>query len=202
MKFGSEAGDRAITDAIKAIEAGSSAEVVVAVREHARRWWVQHAIVGIVAALAVLGYAVVFEWDVWAILAFPVVSGLLAVLIVELVPPIHRFLVPPHVHDAHVLEAARALFVERNVHATKRRSGMLVFLAIRPRACEIVGDIAVIEHVGQAALDDASAKLAASIPLGAEATAKTLASFAQMFATAIPRAPGDTDELPDAPIRA
>jgi putative membrane protein len=202
MRFTSEAGDRAFTDAIHTIETASGAEVVVAVRANARRWLVQHAIAGLIAAAAVLVYAVVFEWDVWAILAFPVVSGVLAVLIVELVPPIHRFLVPPHVHDAHVLEAARALFVERNVHATKRRTGMLVFLAIRPRSCEIVGDIAVIEHVGQAALDDAAAKLAAAIPLGAEATAKTLASFASMLAAAIPRAQGDVDELPDAPIRA
>jgi uncharacterized membrane protein len=171
MRFTSETGDRAFTDAIQTIETASGVEVVVAVRANARPWFVQHAIAGLIAAAAVLVYAVVFEWDVWAILAFPVVSGVLA-----------------------------ALIVERNVHATKRRTGMLVFLAIRPRACEIVGDVAVIEHVGQAALDDASAKLAAAIPLGAEATAKTLASFATMLAAAIPRAPGDIDELPDAPI--
>jgi len=202
MRFASAAGDRALTAAIHAIEDASAVEVVVAVRAHARRWMVQHAIVGIVAALGVLGYAVVFEWDVWAILAFPLVSGALAALIVEIVPPLHRFLVPVHVRDAHVLEAARALFVERGVHATKDRTGMLVFLAIHARACEIVGDVAVVERVGQPALDDVAAKLAAAIPSGAEATAEVLAAFAPALAAALPHRADDVDELPDAPIAA
>ena len=45
-------------------------------------------------------------------------------------------------------------------------------------------------------------KLAAAIPNGAEATAKALASLAPDFAAALPAHPGDTDELPDAPIAA
>ena len=124
MSFGSEAGDRAFTAAIKEIEARSSVEIVVAVREHARRWLVQHAIVGIVAALGVLAYAAVFEWDVWAILAFPLVSAAIAVALVEYVTPLHRALVPAHVRDGHVLDAARALFVARGYHATKGRTGV------------------------------------------------------------------------------
>jgi putative membrane protein len=202
MSFGSEAGDRAFTAAIKEIEARSSVEIVVAVREHARRWLVQHAIVGIVAALGVLAYAAVFEWDVWAILAFPLVSGAIAVGLVEYVTPLHRALVPAHVRDGHVLDAARALFVARGIHATKGRTGVLVYLAIHARACELVGDIAVVEHVGEAKLDAMADKLAAAIPNGAEATAKALASLAPDFAAALPAHPGDTDELPDAPIAA
>jgi putative membrane protein len=202
MSFGSEAGDRAFTDAIKSIEAGSSAEVVVAVREHARRWFVQHAIVGIVAAVGVLAYAAIFRWNVWAILAFPLISGALAVAIVEYFSPLHRALVPAHVHDRHVLDAARALFVARNMHATKDRTGLLVYLAVHPRACELVGDVAVVDKLGEGKLDAMADKLAAAIPNGAEATAKALASLAPDFAGALPAHPGDTDELPDAPIAA
>ncbi|HEY3805250.1 MAG TPA: hypothetical protein VGL61_21720 [Kofleriaceae bacterium] len=200
MTFGSEAGDRAFTAAIKSIEAGSSAEVVVAVREHARRWFVQHAIVGVVAAVGVLVYAAIFRWNVWAILAFPLVSGVLAVAIVEYVAPLHRALVPSHVRDRHVLDAARALFVARGMHATKDRTGLLVYLAIHPRACELVGDIAVVDKVGDGKLDAMADKLAAAIPGGAEATAKVLASFAPELAASLPVGPDDRDELPDAPI--
>jgi len=198
MNFGSEAGDRAITAAIKAIEAGSSAEVVVAVRQHARRWWVQHAIVGIVAAAGVLGYAAVFAWDVWAILAFPLISGLLAFAIVEWISPLRRALVPSHVRDAHVLEAARATFIARGVHATRGRTGMLVYLAIHPRACELIGDVAVVEKLGQPRLDEMADKLAAAIPDGAEATAAILAKFAPDFAAALPAGPDNPNELGDA----
>ena len=198
MNFGSEAGDRAITAAIKTIEAGSSAEVVVAVREHARRWWVQHAIVGIVAALGVLIYAAVFTWDVWAILAFPLVSGVFAFAIVEWVAPLRRALVPSRIRDAHVLDAARATFVSRGVHATTGRTGVLVYLAIHPRACELVGDLAVVEKIGQAKLDEMADKLAAAIPAGAEATASALAALAPAFATALPAGPDNPNELGDA----
>lgn len=200
MTFSSEAGDRAIKAAIAEIERGSSAEVVVAVRGHARRWLVQHAIVGAVAAIAVLAYAALAEWDVWAVLAFPLFAGALSIAVVEWLPPLHRALVPAQIHDAHVLEAARALFVARGVHATKRRTGMLVFLAIHARACEIVGDVAVVEQVGEAKLDAMAAKLAVAIPGGAEAVAKVLASLAPELAIALPRAAGDANELPDEPV--
>jgi putative membrane protein len=200
MTFGSEAGDRAFTAAIKSIESGSSAEVVVAVREHARRWFVQHAIVGVVAAVGVLVYAAVFRWNVWAILAFPLISGALAIAIVEYVAPLHRALVPSHVRDRHVLDAARALFVARNMHATRDRTGLLVYLAVHPRACELVGDLAVVDKLGEGKLDAMADKLAAAIPDGAEATAKVLASFAPELAAALPVGPDDRDELPDAPI--
>jgi putative membrane protein len=167
---------------------------------HPRRWWVQHAIVGIVAAVAVLAYAAVFAWDVWAILAFPLVSGVLAFALVEWVAPLRRVLVPSHVRDAHVLEAARATFVARGVHATAGRTGVLVYLALRPRACELVGDLAVVDKLGQAKLDEMADQLAAAIPQGDEATAKVLASFAPAFAAALPGVPGDHDELPDEPV--
>jgi len=161
---------------------------------------VQHAIVGIAAAIGVLVYAAVFEWDVWAILAFPLVSGALAVAIVEYVAPLHRALMPDHVRDDHVLEAARAQFVARRVHATTGRTGVLVYLAIRARACELVGDVAVVDKLGQAKLDAMADKLAAAIAGGADATANVLASFAPDFAAALPAGPNDRDELPDAPV--
>lgn len=201
MRFGSAAGDRAITEAIQQIEAGSSAEIVVAVREHARRWWVQHGLVGVVAGVATLVFAALREWAPWATIAFPIGAAVLAVAIVEYLPPLRRGLVPEHVRDAHVLDAARAQFVARGVHATTGRTGVLVYLALRPRACEIVGDVAVVDRIGQAALDQMSDKLAAAIPAGAAAVAEALAALAPELARALPRLPGDRDELPDEPVR-
>ena len=200
MKFTSEAGDRAFRDAIKAIESVSSAEVVVAVRAYARRWMVQHLIVGLVSATAVLGYTLLFDLPPWAVFAFPIVTGLVSGSIVELITPLYRFLVPAHIRDQHVVDTARALFVERRIHGTKGRTGMLVFIAVRERAVEIVGDLGVIDRVGQDKLDDYAAQLADTIRRGAEPVAKLLASFAPALAAAMPRAADDQNELPDTPI--
>jgi len=200
MAFNSDAGDKAWRDAIAAIEDTSSVEVVVAVRQYARRWMVQHVIVGLVAAVAVLVYGVLFEWPAWTVLVFPLVTGVLSTLIVEYVPPLYRFLVPAFVREAHVVEAARALFVARGVHGTRDRTGMLVFVAVRARAVEIVADLGVIAKLGQKTLDDHAAKLCAAIPGGAVAVAKQLAAFAPELAAALPRRADDTNELDDKPI--
>ena len=58
--------------------------------------------------------------------------GLVAML-VEVVPPIYRFLAPPPVRYEHVRDAARAAFVEKRVHATRGRTGLLVYIAVRER---------------------------------------------------------------------
>jgi len=197
MSFTSKAGDQAFRDAVTAIETASAVEVVVAVRAYARRWMIQHMVVGLIAAIAVLVYAVLFEWAEWAVLVFPLATGLVSTLVVEYIPPLYRFLVPAYVREAHVIEAARALFVARNVHGTRDRTGMLVFIAVRARTCEIVGDLGVIAKVGQDRLDDYAAKLRAAIPGGAEATAKVLASLAPELGTKLPRTHDDANELPD-----
>jgi putative membrane protein len=200
MSFTSEEGDKAFRAAVATIEAASAVEVVVAVRAYARRWMVQHMVVGLIAAIAVLFYAVLFEWAAWAVLAFPLATGLISTLLVEYVPPLYRFLVPAYVRESHVIEAARALFVARNVHGTRDRTGLLVFIAVRARTCEIVGDLGVIAKVGQDTLDHYADRIRAAIPDGAEATAKVLASFAPELATKLPRKLDDVNELPDEPI--
>ncbi len=200
MTFTSEAGDRAFREAIATIEGTSAVEVVVAIRAYARRWMVQHMIVGLVSAIAVLAYTVLFDYPAWAVLALPLATGVLSSALVEYVPALYRFLVPAHIREHHVIEAARALFVERGVHTTHGRTGMLVFVAVRSRTVEIVGDVAVVEHVSQATLDDWAAKLVAKISDGAEPVAKQLAAFAPELAAALPRAADDKNELPDAPI--
>ena len=200
MSFGTDAGDKAFRDAITAIEDASAVEVVVAVRAYARRWMVQHMVVGLIAAIAVLFYAVLFEWAAWAVLVFPLATGLISTLIVEYIPPLYRFLVPAYVRESHVIEAARALFVARKVHGTRDRTGMLVFIAVRARTCEIVADLGVIAKLGQDTLDDYAAKLRAAIPDGAEATAKVLASFAPELGAKLPRKHDDVNELSDATI--
>lgn len=200
MSFTTEAGDRAFRSAIAALESASAVEVVVAVRAHARRWMVQHLVVGLIAATAVLVYAVLRPLAAWAVIAFPLATGLVSVLLVEWIAPLNRFLVPEYVRQLHAHEAARALFVNRTVHATRNRTGMLVYIAVRARVCEIVGDVGVVDKLGQHTLDAYAAKLAAAIPRGAEATANVLTSFVPEFAERLPRRVDDRNELPDAPV--
>lgn len=200
MRFTSDAGDQAFKAAVAAIESASAVEVVVAVREHARRWMVQHGVVGLVAGIAVLAYAVLYKLAPWAVLVLPLATGCISAVVVECVPSLYRFLVPEPVRKQQVRDVARAIFVDRMVHATQGRTGMLVFIAVRARVCEIVGDIAVLDKIGQHTLDDYAAKLGMAVARGAEATANVLTSFVPELAARLPRRFDDRNELPDTPV--
>ena len=193
-----DAGDRAFHAAIEAIEGASAVEVVVAIRPHARRWLVPHAVVAVVAVAAVLAFTLYSdrEFALWEILALPLLAGAVGASLVEL-GPVYRFLAPKLVRHEHVHDSARVVFVARKVHATTGRTGMLVYIAVRERIVELVGDLAVVDKVGAATLDAWSRKLEAELPRGAEATAKALAALAPDCATALPHRADDVNELPD-----
>jgi putative membrane protein len=197
MTWGTPAGDTSFRDAIAAIEDNSAIEVVVAVRAYARRWMAAHVVVGLVAAYALLVYAVLYAWDAWAILVFPLAAGVISTLLVEYVPPLYRFLVPAWLREEHVASAARELFVTRRVHATRERTGLLVFIAVRARAVEVVGDIAVVDKLGETRLAHMAQALREAITGGPAAVGRTLANLAPEFAEHFPRRADDTNELAD-----
>jgi len=200
MSWGTAEGDKSFRDAIAAIEDNSSVECVVAVRAYARRWMAAHVVVGLVAAYAMLAYAVIDGWADWALLVFPLACGILSTLIVEYVPPLYRFLVPDWLREQHVAEAARNLFVEKRIHGTRERTGLLVFIAVRARTVEVVGDLGLVDKLGQTRLDHMAQALKETLPQGPAAVGRTLANLAPEFAEYFPRRADDTNELADAVI--
>lgn len=200
MTFLTEAGERAIEQAVAEIEATSAAEVVVAVRPRARHSMIQHALVGVVTAFAILGFTLYspIDFTLWQILVLPAFAGLLGAILVEAVPPLYRWMSPSWLRYEHVREAAYAAFVERGIHGTRDRSGILVYIALRERMVEIVADLGVIKHHGIEVLAAWAGTLEARIPQGAEAFGAELAKLAPELAKTLPRRPDDTDELANA----
>lgn len=201
MKFLTEAGQREITKAIEAIEAVSAAEVVVAVRPRLARWPSAHVAIGLCGALAMLGfelYSEDFEFDYWAILVLPVLAGVVCGLVVELLPSVQRALTSRRARTRLLHEAARAAFYDLGVHRTRGRTGLLVFVAVRDRRVALVGDVAVVEALGQAALDRHAAALAGELPGGLEAIARRMRDLAPALAAPLPRQADDIDELANA----
>jgi uncharacterized membrane protein len=198
-RFTSEAARKQFHDAIVAIEAVSSVEVEVAVRGAARRSLVPHLIVALVAATAMLGVTLYSdtEYELWMIWLLPLAAAVVAGLLVDAAAPLYRLLLPAGVRRRHVGEAARVAFYELGIAATHRRTGVLVLIALRERAVELVPDIAAAKAIDRAMLDRWGARLAATLGAGGVATAKTLAALAPDFAAALPHVAGQEDELPD-----
>jgi putative membrane protein len=199
MRFLTAEGVKALEAAVAEIENASAVEVVLAVRPRARHWLVQHAIVGVAAMLGVLAFMLWGDpiFPLWAIMAFPILAGVIGVILVEAIPPVYRFLAPPPVRYEHVRDAARAAFVEKRVHATAGRTGLLVYIALRERLVELVGDLAVDDKIGRSQLIAWAEQLEAALPNGPAATAKALAALAPELGKALPRAANDVNELSD-----
>ncbi len=196
MSWGTPEGDKTFRDAISAIETNSSVECVVAVRARARLFLGQHVTVGLVVTYAVLIFAVLKAWAPWATLAFPIAGGVIAALLVELAP-LYRFLVPESVREQHVLAAARALFVEKGIHDTRDRTGLLIFIGVRDRVVRVIGDVGVLAAIGQTRLDHMAQTLGVALDQGPAAIGRTLANLAPEFAEVLPKTADDANELAD-----
>lgn len=111
----------------------------------------------------------------------------------------HLFTPSQQMRD-EVTSRSRQVFFDSRVHHTAGRTGVLIYVSLFERMAAVLADDAVIEKLGQPALDALRDQLTAALrsqPL-ADALCGTLATTGERLATALPRAEGDINELPDA----
>jgi len=186
--------------AVAAIEGSSAVEVVIAVRRRSAGY--RHANVVVGAAAAIAGLAVMlFGEHVFAltsILIDPFVVGGIAGALVELLPAVKRALTPAAMRRAAVARAARATFVERGVHNTRDRSGLLVYISWLEREVALIADSGLAGALPDDARERAEREMTAAITAGGAAVAQRLEQLAPALATAATRRGDDVNELPDA----
>lgn len=194
-KFLDAAARHAFKEAIEAIENASAVEVVVAVRQRSARYLHANLVVGAVLAFTALA-AMLFashEFALTSILVDPFAVGVAAGILVEQVAPLKRLLTPAAWRRREVLRAARATFVERGVHFTTGRTGMLVYVSWLEHQVALVADGGI-----RVELAAATADLTAAVVRGGAAVAAQLAALAPAFAADRPHRDDDINELPDA----
>ena len=191
-QFLDEAARDAFARAIADIESASSVEVVVAFRRRSSTY--RHANVIVAAAAAFASLAIMLFVDhtfsLAAILIDPFLMAVIAGVAVEWLPGVKRVLTPSAVRHAKVERAARATFIERGVHATRDRTGLLVYMSWLEQQIVLVPD------VGLRLPADLEAKL--SMRDGGAAVAKALGACASALGEVAPRRTDDVNELPDA----
>ena len=187
--------------AIKAIEARTSAEVVVAVRRRVAEYRSTDLLFGFVCActaLAALWFSPRFypaEDMPFEMLGAFVVGALLSAF----VRPLRRLITPKGTTQRQIDQAARSAFYDLGISKTHRRSGLLVFAAMYENAVQIIPDAAV-DKKALAELQPAKAELERAIAArDLDAFLKSLAMLAAPLEKAMPRKAGDENELPDEP---
>lgn len=185
---------------VRAIEARSRAEVVVTVRAAADPYRDVDLLAGLVPALVVLlGYLylpITFTDDLIGpaiVLAFTL--GMFAARL----PAVRRACLARRRTAAAARTAARAAFVDLGVSDTRARTGLLVFVALLERRVEVVLDLGIARAPLPPSWPAALAALERSLARGPDVRTfrSALAALAEPLADALPRQPGDRNELPD-----
>lgn len=196
VRFLDDEARAAFKQAIEAVENASAVEVVVALRQKSARYIHANVVVG--AAVAFAGLAAMLFADatfsLGSILVDPFVVAVLAGGAVELLPMVKRWLTTERVRRHHVTRAARATFVERGVHNTTGRTGLLVYISWLERLIVVVPDSG-IPPAAVTGLDD---ELTAAMRHGGAAVARRLEKLAPVCAECLPHQADDVNELPDA----
>lgn len=199
--FFSDESKDAFVRAIQHVESRSAAEVVIAARGRTGNYLHADLIAAILAGLATLVFLLFSPWP--HPLAFfviePLVIGFVIGFLASRSPSWRRWCTPESVRRQRVRDAARSAFVERGVHRTSGRTGILVFISELERMAEVVCDVGVEEAVPEPlwieavdAIDDALYDGEAG-----PAVAQHVEKLAELLEEALPRSEDDVNELGD-----
>ena len=197
--FLTEAAKQALSDAVRDVESRCSAELVVAVR--ARSGFYLHAdlIAGILAALAGLLGLLFSPWPfdlVWFVVD-PLLAGALAAFLASRLPAVRRALTFQRVRRRQVETAARSTFVEKGVHATTGRTGILLYVSLLEQEAAVVHDLGIETLATTEGWRLAVEEIEEAVRRGEDgvALAALVRALGDVLAPALVRDADDVDEL-------
>lgn len=192
---------RAAREAVRSIEARSSAEVKVVVRQRSGDYRAADLLAGAGLSFAVL-CVLLFHPRPFAVATMPLdvlVCFALGALLSSRGTRMRRALTPSWRRREQVRVAARSLFVELDVSRTRARTGVLVYVSLLERAVEVVADRGVdVKSLG-AEWDARVADLEAALTPRPDAARfrDALAALGPVLARVAPPRDDDDNELPD-----
>jgi putative membrane protein len=189
----------ALSAAVRAVEACSSAELVVAVRPRSGSYLHAALAAGILAGLAALAVLLFSRWEfalIWFLID-PVVVGALAGLAASRSAAVRRALTRRTERRRRAETAARAAFVERRVHGTAGRTGILLYVSILEREAFLVVDVGVEALAATDSWRKAAGEIEETVRGGADggALAQKIHGLAALLSPALKRNAADLDEL-------
>jgi putative membrane protein len=104
-------------------------------------------------------------------------------------------LTPRAQRSMHVHRAARATFVDRTVHATRERTGLLVYISWLEQQVALVPDLGLARMLAPEVLAKLEQALTAEMGGGGAAVAAALERCATELREAVPVGENDTNEL-------
>ncbi len=205
-----------IDDAVTRAEAHTSAEIVPAVASASGRYDRAEDMVGLwlgIIAMCVTWWLLPKEYlepGAWggrsmaldlALLAGVTVAGfVIGAVVAGRVDWLRRLFTPAAQMREEVALRARETFFDSRVHHTERNTGLLIYVSLYERLAMVLADQAVLEKLGQSALDELCAKLTGDLKKGdvAGAICGTIEDAGARLAAVLPITADDRNEIGNA----
>src|SRR6476469_390878 len=138
-----------VTEAVKAVEVCSCAEMVVEVRDRSGSYAHADALVAAVLAFIALAVLLFAPWIFAPIWVFvdTVIAWFLGLLISRSSHAIRRLMTTRSDRERKVHTAAAATFIDRGIAKTRASTGMLVYLSTLERRIELIADRGILDAV-------------------------------------------------------
>ncbi len=192
--------------AVVAVEAQTSAELVVSVRRRAATYREADYLAGSLVAFVVLLVLLFHPYEV-PIAAMPVqllFGFAFGAFASSGVWSVKRLFTRKATMEHAVALTARAVFVDQGVTRTRARNGILVLVSLLEKRVELVADhgidVLALGAPFEAAL--AAARAAITNDAGIVAFTEALVRLGPALGAAMPRTADDVNELPDEPVHA
>ena len=200
MTFLSEADKQRITEAIREAEMKTSGELVTVIAHAADAYLY---IPMLWASLAALTLPAVI-WLLPVNLPFPLLysfqlATFLGLALLFRWPPLKMRLIPKAVKRRRAGRLAWEQFFAQNLHLTRQRTGVLLFVSVAEHYVEILADKGINDKVKQDAWDDIVADFIKRVKAKqvAEGFLSAINACGKLLAESFPRPEGDIDELPN-----
>lgn len=185
---------------VREVEAGTSAELVVVIAGSSSTY---RGVIGWALGVPAVVATAFFCWSPWVFddTWIPVDVLVASVAVAGLVGTsfrARRSLTSRREQDRCVGLAADAAFWQEAVHATRARTGILVYVSLLERRVEVRADLAVSAAVPAAAWNAAVQRIQAQYSTP-DAFASAFGALGAVLAEHLPRAHDDENESPDAP---
>jgi len=137
-----------------------------------------------------------------ALIGTIVLQGILfaATALIVTIPSVRRALTPRGLKRDRVRRRAAEQFLAKNLHLTRERTGVLIFVSLGEHMAELIADEGIAQHVDPKVWDRAMAALTAGLKRGEPAAgfAAAIGLCADVLAERFPPTEGDNpNELPD-----
>ncbi|PRP99590.1 hypothetical protein [Enhygromyxa salina] len=199
--FSSEEDKSALVAAIKAVEARTSAELVICVRRQSASYLHADLLAGIVAAIVTLACLLYLpaEFGLHTFLLDPIVVGLAVGLLSSRALTLRRWLTRPSVREHSVVQAAHATFFAKGIRRTSDAIGILLYISRLERRAEVVVDDGVARAVPEQDWRAAVSVIQNLVRSSADTSVvcKAIESLAVVLEPCLPRSDDDVNELSD-----